>query len=96
MHTLNSIEPHSIIASDYWCIDVAVNQELWSAFLIIIVGTVIGELPNLDHGIQGTLIALDETTLFIKNFHYDGQAPGIITTADLELTNYTIIDNTIL
>jgi len=41
-------------------------------------GAVIGELPNLDHGIQGTLIALDETTLFIKNFHYDGQAPGII------------------
>ena len=38
---------------------------------------VIGELPNLDHGIQGTLAARDETTLLIKNFHYDGQAPGL-------------------
>jgi len=37
----------------------------------------IGELPNLDHGIQGTLAAKDETTLFIENFHYDGQAPGL-------------------
>ena len=38
---------------------------------------VIGELPDLDHGIQGTLAAKDETTLLIKNFHYDGQAPGL-------------------
>ncbi|XP_065916176.1 protein Skeletor, isoforms B/C-like [Dysidea avara] len=37
----------------------------------------IGELPNLDHGIQGTLAAKDETTLLIKNFHYDGQAPAV-------------------
>ena len=40
-------------------------------------GTVIGELPDLaGHQIQGTLIALDENTLFIRNFHFDGQGPG--------------------
>ena len=36
----------------------------------------IGRLPNLQHGIRGTLYALDETTLFIKEFEYDGQGPG--------------------
>ena len=41
-------------------------------------GTVIGELPDLaGHQIQGTLIALDENTLFIRNFHFDGQGPGM-------------------
>ena len=36
----------------------------------------IGRLPNLQHGIRGTLYALDETTLFIEGFEYDGLGPG--------------------
>ena len=36
----------------------------------------IGRLPNYQHGIRGTLYALDETTLFIEDFEYDGQGPG--------------------
>ena len=36
----------------------------------------IGQLPNLAHGIRGTLYAIDETTFFIKDFEYDGQGPG--------------------
>lgn len=49
---------------------------IFHQLIITAIGTVIGNLPNLDHGVQGTLIALDETTLYIKNFHFDGQAPG--------------------
>lgn len=36
----------------------------------------IGRLPNYQHGIRGTLYAVDETTLLIEGFEYDGQGPG--------------------
>jgi len=36
----------------------------------------IGNLPNLQHGVRGTLFALDETTFFIRNFEYDGLGPS--------------------
>ena len=36
----------------------------------------IGNLPNEQHGVRGTLFALDETTFFIRNFEYDGQGPS--------------------
>ncbi|XP_065916173.1 protein Skeletor, isoforms B/C-like [Dysidea avara] len=37
----------------------------------------IGRLPTLQHGVRGTLFALDETTFFIRNFEYDGQGPTV-------------------
>ena len=39
----------------------------------------IGQLPNLQHGVRGTLYAVDETTFFIEDFEYDGQGPGWLT-----------------
>ena len=36
----------------------------------------IGQLPNYQHGTQGTLYAVDETTFVIEDFEYDGQGPG--------------------
>ncbi|XP_065916178.1 protein Skeletor, isoforms B/C-like [Dysidea avara] len=36
----------------------------------------IGILPNIHHGVRGTLYAVDETTLLIRNFEYDGQGPS--------------------
>ena len=39
-------------------------------------GVEIGQLPTLQHGVRGTLYALDETTFFIEDFEYDGQGPG--------------------
>ena len=35
----------------------------------------IGTLPNLFHGIAGTLYAQGNTTIVITNFHYDGLGP---------------------
>ncbi|XP_065916179.1 protein Skeletor, isoforms B/C-like [Dysidea avara] len=37
----------------------------------------IGSLPNIQHGVQGTLYAVDETSLLIRNFEYDGQGPTV-------------------
>ncbi|KAL5284543.1 hypothetical protein ACFFRR_006683 [Megaselia abdita] len=38
-------------------------------------GSRIGQLTTFAHGINGTVYAVDETTLFIKNFVYDGTGP---------------------
>ena len=38
-------------------------------------GTRIGRFRNLQHGIEGEVYALDEKTLFIKDFEYDGAGP---------------------
>jgi hypothetical protein len=40
-------------------------------------GARIGEFPTYAHGIHGTVFAVDEDTLFVKDFSYDGNAPGI-------------------
>jgi len=37
--------------------------------------TFLGELKTIEHDISGKLFALDEKTLVIKNFVYDGKAP---------------------
>ncbi|XP_065916181.1 protein Skeletor, isoforms B/C-like [Dysidea avara] len=37
----------------------------------------IGSLPNFQHGVRGTLYAVDETTLLIRNFEYDGLGPTV-------------------
>lgn len=38
--------------------------------------TRLGSLRTLLHNVSGEVFALDDTTLFIKNFIYDGTSPG--------------------
>ncbi|XP_050068770.1 protein Skeletor, isoforms B/C-like isoform X2 [Anopheles maculipalpis] len=38
-------------------------------------GREIGQLTNFGHGIKGHVFAVDESTLFVKGFAYDGNAP---------------------
>lgn len=38
-------------------------------------GTNIGRLTKYSHEVSGEVYAVDESTLFIKNFNYDGQGP---------------------
>jgi len=38
-------------------------------------GRLIGELKEYAHGIKGTVYVVDETTLFVRGFAYDGTAP---------------------
>ncbi|XP_044754723.1 protein Skeletor, isoforms B/C isoform X2 [Coccinella septempunctata] len=38
-------------------------------------GKLIGKLKNFAHGIKGTAYAIDESTIFIKSFSYDGMGP---------------------
>ncbi|XP_041762003.1 protein Skeletor, isoforms B/C isoform X2 [Anopheles merus] len=38
-------------------------------------GREIGHLTNFGHGIKGQVFAVDESTLFVKGFAYDGNAP---------------------
>jgi len=39
-------------------------------------GRYLGELSTIRHGVRGSVYALDETTLKVKNFHYDGIGPA--------------------
>ncbi|XP_014219944.1 protein Skeletor, isoforms B/C [Copidosoma floridanum] len=39
-------------------------------------GKYIARFPEGNHGITGTVYAVDESTFFIKNFTFDGQAPA--------------------
>ena len=38
-------------------------------------GVLIGELTTKQHGVKGKLFAVDEKTILIKNFEYDGAGP---------------------
>lgn len=38
-------------------------------------GVLIGKLQNFAHGISGTAYGVDESTIFIKGFSYDGTGP---------------------
>lgn len=38
-------------------------------------GKFIGKLKNYAHGIKGDVYAVDDTTIFIKGFCYDGTGP---------------------
>lgn len=38
-------------------------------------GVLIGKLQNFAHGINGTAYAVDESTIYIKGFSYDGTGP---------------------
>jgi hypothetical protein len=39
-------------------------------------GKLIGTLQEYAHKIRGTAYAVDESTIFIKGFNYDGTGPG--------------------
>ncbi|XP_048505189.1 protein Skeletor, isoforms B/C isoform X2 [Athalia rosae] len=39
-------------------------------------GRLIGPLKEYSHGIEGTVYAVDDTTIFIKGFSYDGTGPA--------------------
>jgi hypothetical protein len=39
-------------------------------------GKLIGALQEYAHKIRGTAYAVDESTIFIKGFNYDGTGPG--------------------
>ena len=39
-------------------------------------GKLVGKLQEYAHGIKGTVYVVDETTLFVQGFSYDGTAPG--------------------
>lgn len=39
-------------------------------------GRLIGTLQEYAHGIRGTAYAVDESTIFVKGFSYDGTGPG--------------------
>lgn len=39
-------------------------------------GKLIGSLQEYAHKIRGTAYAVDESTIFIKGFNYDGTGPG--------------------
>jgi len=58
----------------------------WLAFQILIIycykseavyyGAKVGDFANRFHNVKGQVYAVDSRTIFIKNFHYDGQGPG--------------------
>ena len=35
-----------------------------------------GELPSWEHGVLGEFCIIDQTTIVIRNFYYDGGGPG--------------------
>ena len=50
-----------------------------TTFLIqacICVGIEVGQLPNEQHGVSGTLYVTDSRTLSFEDFNYDGLGPG--------------------
>ena len=40
-------------------------------------GVDVGTLPNLQHGVGGTLEIISATSMRIRDFRYDGQGPGM-------------------
>lgn len=39
-------------------------------------GKEVGALSALQHGVRGVVYAVDSRTLYIHDFHYDGEGPG--------------------
>ena len=39
-------------------------------------GSYIGKLSNQDQGISGEVFSIDESTIFVKNFTYNGEGSG--------------------
>ena len=42
------------------------------AYCVVAEKTKIGDLKNLHHGVSGAVFAIDDHTLAIENFNYDG------------------------
>ena len=38
----------------------------------------IGELTNLHHDVSGTVLAIDDNTIAIENFNYDGAGASLM------------------
>ncbi|XP_043207358.1 protein Skeletor, isoforms D/E-like [Amphibalanus amphitrite] len=49
------------------CIGLASSQKYY--------GKELGSFKTLEHGVRGTVYAVDSRTLYIRNFNYDGQGP---------------------
>lgn len=41
------------------------------------IGGLIGTLPTEQHGVSGKFYIVDSNNIFIEDFNYDGQGPGI-------------------
>lgn len=52
-------------------------------------GKLIGKLSQLHHGVSGEVYAVDARTLFIKDFTYDGEAPGLCFSSPPQLLHAT-------
>lgn len=39
-------------------------------------GREVGALSELHHGVRGRVYAVDSRTLYLHDFHYDGEGPG--------------------
>lgn len=39
-------------------------------------GRFVGRFEGLAHGVRGTVYAVDENTLYVRGFHYDGIGPS--------------------
>ena len=48
------------------------------------------DLPNFFHGIRGRLCFIDQTTLVIRGFSYDGQGPGKLARSDSRTSSIAI------
>lgn len=42
-------------------------------------GRELGSLSQLHHGVRGRLFAVDARTIYLQDFHYDGEGPGMYT-----------------
>ena len=63
------------------CLSIHVLHVLYYVMCVAAVEVCAGSLPNLFHGIQGQLCFKDQSTVVIRNFHYDSQGPGLHTCA---------------
>lgn len=41
-------------------------------------GRELGSLSQLHHGVRGRLFAVDARTIYLQDFHYDGEGPGTL------------------
>lgn len=51
-----------------WCGLGAAQARYW--------GRELGALSQLHHGVRGRLFAVDARTIYLQDFHYDGEGPG--------------------
>ncbi|CAL4072795.1 unnamed protein product [Meganyctiphanes norvegica] len=72
----NIMKVYSIYLSSVFCLLVWSGQGTAAQYLRDRNrGALVGKLSFLKHNVQGTVYAVDEDTLYIENFHYDGAGP---------------------